>query len=106
MLHHGTCADKYTNTECIVMQTVKPLIPSPSVSMSGVVPIVKAYERAAMWGDEPGAPNPGLPPGAMLMLFAIVFTIIVVLAALKFVNETLPKTSFPTSKEQQEHFLE
>lgn len=50
---------------------------------------VKAYERAAMWGDEPGAPNPGLPPGAMLMLFAIVFTIIVVLAALKFVNETL-----------------
>jgi len=50
---------------------------------------VKAYERAAMWGDEPGAPNPGLPPCAMLMLFAIVFTIIVVLAALKFVNETL-----------------
>lgn len=50
---------------------------------------VKAYERAAMWGDEPGAPNPGLPPCAMLMLFAIVFTVIVVLAALKFVNETL-----------------
>ena len=50
---------------------------------------VKAYERAAMWGDEPGAPNPGLPPCAMLMLFAVVFTIIVVLAALKFVNETL-----------------
>ncbi|KAL7549908.1 hypothetical protein ACHAWF_013167 [Thalassiosira exigua] len=50
---------------------------------------VKAYERAAMWGDEPGAPNPGLPPCAMLMLFGIVFMIIVVLAALKFVNETL-----------------
>jgi len=50
---------------------------------------VKAYERAAMWGDEPGAPNPGLPPCAMLMLFAIVFTVIVLLAALKFVNETL-----------------
>jgi len=50
---------------------------------------VKAYERAAMWGDEPGAPSPGLPPCAILMLFGIVFTIIVVLAALKFVNETL-----------------
>ena len=50
---------------------------------------VKAYERAAMWGDEPGAPSPGLPPCAMLMLFGIMFTIIVVLAALKFVNETL-----------------
>eukprot|EP00956_Cyclotella_meneghiniana_P012431 scaffold17647_cov68-Cyclotella_meneghiniana.AAC.11 len=50
---------------------------------------VKAYERSAMWGDEPGAPNPGLPPCAMLLLFAIVFTVIVVLAALKFVNETL-----------------
>ena len=50
---------------------------------------VKAYERAAMWGDEPGAPNPGLPPAAMLMLFGIVFMIVVVLAALKFVNETL-----------------
>ena len=50
---------------------------------------VKAYERAAMWGDEPGAPNPGLPPAAMLMLFGIVFLIVVVLAALKFVNETL-----------------
>jgi len=50
---------------------------------------VKAYERAAMWGDEPSSPSPGLPPCAMLMLFAIVFTIIVVLAALKFVNETL-----------------
>lgn len=50
---------------------------------------VKAYERAAMWGDEPGAPNPGLPPAAMLMLFGIVFTIVVVLSALKFVNETL-----------------
>eukprot|EP01082_Thalassiosira_pseudonana_P009479 g8409.t1 g8409 contig3:21366-23731(-) len=50
---------------------------------------VKAYERAAMWGDEPGAPNPGLPPMAMLMLFATVFTLIVVLATLKFVNETL-----------------
>lgn len=50
---------------------------------------VKAYERAAMWGDEPGAPSPGLPPCAILMLFGIVFTIILVLAALKFVNETL-----------------
>lgn len=50
---------------------------------------VKAYERSAMWGDEPGAPDPGLPPCAMLLLFAIVFTVIIVLAALKFVNETL-----------------
>ena len=50
---------------------------------------VKAYERAAMWGDEPGAPSPGLPPIAMLMLFGIVFMSVVVLAALKFVNETL-----------------
>ena len=50
---------------------------------------VKAYERAAMWGDEAGAPNPGLPPCAMLLLFGIVFTVIVTLAALKFVNETL-----------------
>ncbi|KAL7486211.1 hypothetical protein ACHAW6_011810 [Cyclotella cf. meneghiniana] len=50
---------------------------------------VKAYERSAMWGDEPGAPDPGLPPCAMLLLFAIIFTVIIVLAVLKFVNETL-----------------
>jgi uncharacterized membrane protein YhaH (DUF805 family) len=50
---------------------------------------VKAYERAAMWGDEPGAPSPGLPPSAIFMLYIVVFIIIVVLAALKFVNETL-----------------
>ena len=50
---------------------------------------VKAYERMAMWGDEPWVPSPGLLPRVMLILFAIMFTIIVVLAALKFVNETL-----------------
>ena len=42
-----------------------------------------------MWGDKPGAPSQGLPTFAMRMLFVIMFTIIVVLAALKFVNETL-----------------
>ena len=50
---------------------------------------VKAYERAAMWGDEPGAPNPGCPPVAMLLLFCIVFVVVIVLASVKFVNETL-----------------
>jgi len=50
---------------------------------------VKAYEKANVYGDEYEANYPGLPPMAMLLLFILIMTIILFLANLKFVNETL-----------------
>lgn len=50
---------------------------------------VKAYEKASVYGDEIDAPYPGLPPMAMVMLFILIMTVILVLSSLKFVNETL-----------------
>lgn len=50
---------------------------------------VKAYEKANVYGDEYETNYPGLPPMAMLLLFILIMTIILFLANLKFVNETL-----------------
>lgn len=50
---------------------------------------VKAYERARVYEDEIEMQVPGLPPMAMVLLFVIIITVIVTLANLKFVNETL-----------------
>ena len=45
---------------------------------------VKVYKRAAMLGNTPRAPSPGLSPCIMLMLFSIMFTVVVCMV-LKFV---------------------
>ena len=45
---------------------------------------VKVYKRAAMLGNTPKAPSPGLSPCIMLMLFSIMFTVVVCMV-LKFV---------------------
>jgi len=50
---------------------------------------VKAYEKASVYGDEIETPYPGLPPVAMVLVFAVIMTVILILAHLKFVNETL-----------------
>lgn len=50
---------------------------------------VKAYEKASLYGDELDVAHPGLPPMAMVLLFILIMTIIVGLATLKFVNQTL-----------------
>ena len=50
---------------------------------------VKAYEKASVYGDDIDQPYPGLPPMAMILVFILIMTIILVLANLKFVNETL-----------------
>ena len=50
---------------------------------------VKAYEKASVYGDDIDEPYPGLPPMAMILVFILIMTIILVLANLKFVNETL-----------------
>jgi len=50
---------------------------------------VKAYEKASVYGDEMDTQYPGLPPIAMILVFACIMTIILILANLKFVNETL-----------------
>ena len=50
---------------------------------------VKAYEKASVFGDDIDEPYPGLPPMAMILVFILIMTIILVLANLKFVNETL-----------------
>mmetsp|Transcript_5262 Transcript_5262/g.10683 ORF Transcript_5262/g.10683 Transcript_5262/m.10683 type:complete len:318 (-) Transcript_5262:247-1200(-) len=49
----------------------------------------KAYEKASVYGDELDAPYPGLPPISILVFYVVILTIIIVLAKLKFVNETL-----------------
>jgi len=50
---------------------------------------VKAYEKASVYGDDIDQPYPGLPPMAMILVFILIMTVILVLANLKFVNETL-----------------
>jgi len=50
---------------------------------------VKAYEKASVYGDELNVNFPGLPPMAMLLVFISIMTITLILANLKFVNETL-----------------
>lgn len=49
---------------------------------------VKAYEKASIYGEEVLA-EVGMSPTVIAGLFALVFTIILLLALLKFVNETL-----------------
>lgn len=50
---------------------------------------VKAYEKARKFDDDAAAQYPGLPPMAMVLLFTLIMITILVLANLKFVNETL-----------------
>ena len=47
---------------------------------------LKASQKSRVYGD---VQMPGLPPAAMAVIFAGVMIIIIVLAKLKFVNETL-----------------
>ena len=48
---------------------------------------LKAQQKAKIYGDD--QPMPGLPPLAMALIFFVIMTIIVALAKLRFVNETL-----------------
>jgi len=48
---------------------------------------LKAQQRARIYGDE--QPMPGLPPFAMVIIFFVIMTVIITLAKLKFINETL-----------------
>eukprot|EP00557_Chaetoceros_sp_GSL56_P002657 CAMPEP_0176497604 /NCGR_PEP_ID=MMETSP0200_2-20121128/11817_1 /TAXON_ID=947934 /ORGANISM="Chaetoceros sp., Strain GSL56" /LENGTH=539 /DNA_ID=CAMNT_0017895637 /DNA_START=130 /DNA_END=1750 /DNA_ORIENTATION=- len=48
---------------------------------------VKAYEKASIYGEE-GLAEVGMSP-PLACLFVVIFTIVIVLAVLKFVNETL-----------------
>lgn len=48
---------------------------------------LKAQQKARLYGDD--QPMPGLPPFAMTLIFVVAMMIIVALATLKFINETL-----------------
>lgn len=48
---------------------------------------LKAQQKARMYGDE--HTMPGLPPFAMAIIFLVIMTVILTLAKLKFINETL-----------------
>jgi len=48
---------------------------------------LKAQQKARMYGDD--QPLPGLPPFGMALVFFVTMLVIIVLAKLKFVNETL-----------------
>jgi hypothetical protein len=50
---------------------------------------MKVAQRHRMYNHDEGMSMPGLPPVAMFSIFVAVMVIIVVLALLKFVNETL-----------------
>jgi hypothetical protein len=49
---------------------------------------VKAYEKASIYGEEMLA-DVGMSPSVMAALFGLIFAIIIILAFLRFVNETL-----------------
>lgn len=49
---------------------------------------VKAYEKASIYGEE-ALSEVGMSPSVMACLFVVVFVTVIVLAVLKFVNETL-----------------
>ena len=48
---------------------------------------LKAQQKARMYGDD--QPLPGVPPFAMAIIFFVTLAIVITLAKLKFVNETL-----------------
>jgi len=50
---------------------------------------VKAYEKAKIFDGEIEMQVPGLPPMAMALVFVVILLVIVIMANLKFVNETL-----------------
>lgn len=49
---------------------------------------VKAYEKASIYGDD-AVKEVGMAPSIMAGFFVVIFLIVVILAVLKFVNETL-----------------
>jgi len=49
---------------------------------------VKAYEKASIYGDEMMA-EVGMSPTVMAGFFGVIFILVIVLAVLRFVNETL-----------------
>jgi cell division protein FtsW (lipid II flippase) len=48
---------------------------------------LKAQQKARIYGDD--QPLPGLPPFGMAIIFALTLAVIMTLAKLKFINETL-----------------
>ena len=48
---------------------------------------MKAQQKAKIYGEE--QPMPGLPPLAMALIFCVIMFVVVALAKLRFVNETL-----------------
>jgi UDP-N-acetylmuramyl pentapeptide phosphotransferase/UDP-N-acetylglucosamine-1-phosphate transferase len=48
---------------------------------------LKAQQKAKVYGDDHAMP--GLPPFGMAIIFSVIMLVIIVLASLKFVNETL-----------------
>lgn len=48
---------------------------------------LKAQQKARMYGDD--HPIPGLPPFAMAIIFIVIMCVIITLAKVKFINETL-----------------
>ena len=48
---------------------------------------LKAQQKARMYGEDHSIP--GLPPCAMAIIFFVILAVIIVLAELKFINETL-----------------
>lgn len=48
---------------------------------------LKAQQKARMYGEEHSMP--GLPPSAMFIIFFVIMAVIITMAKLKFINETL-----------------
>jgi hypothetical protein len=48
---------------------------------------LKAQQRIRIFGED--QPMPGLPPFAMVIIFFVILGVIIALAKLKFINETL-----------------
>ena len=50
---------------------------------------VKVYEKAAIYADESEAPDLGLRPLPMAVIFVLVLVVVIVMAVMRLVNETL-----------------
>lgn len=50
---------------------------------------VKVYEKAAIYADESEAPDLGLRPFPMAVIFVLVLVVVIVMAVMRLVNETL-----------------
>jgi uncharacterized membrane protein len=78
--------DQWSGADMILLSIMCTFVTSMMLLI--VAKRLKASSKRRSYSHE-DVPMPGLPPVAMLMIFIAIMTVIIVMAKLKFVNETL-----------------